>query len=54
MAGARQIRHYKECAIATFPFFRVSVICVGEPSNTEFSVRSAGRTLRSPSTTAMK
>jgi hypothetical protein len=24
--------------------FRVSVICAGEPSNTEFSVRSSGRT----------
>src|SRR5947209_322348 len=35
---------------AASTFFDVSVICAGEPSNTEFSVRSAGRTLRSRST----
>ena len=32
----------------------VSVLCAGEPSNTDFSVRSWGRTFRNRSTIPMK
>src|SRR6185437_824084 len=35
---------------AASTFFSTSVICAGEPSSTEFSVRSSGRTLCSRST----